>query len=68
MDLFVSANVLKIFEKEIENEVSQSFLFYGDKGLGVLYAAKVFARSMLCEKKVLGGCDKCYFCKESLKE
>lgn len=67
MDLFVSNNVLQIFEKEIENDISQSFLFYGDKGLGVFYAAKVFARSLVCENKVLGCCEKCYFCKESAK-
>lgn len=67
MDLFVSNNVLQIFKKEIENDMSQSFLFYGEKGLGVFYAAKVFARSLVCENKVLGCCEKCYFCKESLK-
>jgi DNA polymerase III subunit delta' len=67
MDLFVANNVLQIFEKEIENDVSQSFLFYGDRGLGVFYAAKVFARSLVCENKVLGCCENCYFCKESLK-
>ena len=67
MDLFVSNNVLQIFKKEIENDMSQSFLFYGEKGLGVFYAAKVFARSLVCENKVLGCCEKCYFCKESVK-
>ena len=68
MDLFVSDNVLKIFEKEIKEDLSLSFLFYGEKGLGVFYAAKVFAKSLLCEKKVLGGCGKCYFCTESDKK
>jgi len=40
------------------------FLFWGPEGVGKKTVADAFARGILCQKKIFGGCDKCETCLE----
>jgi len=63
--LFLNDYIKKFLTSQLnmENRLAQSLLFLGEEHLGKFHTAKIFAKSLLCEKHILGGCDNCNSCK-----
>ena len=50
------------------DKVSHAYLFVGDKGVGKMSMAKVFAQTLQCESKGIEPCMKCKSCLQMLSE
>ena len=63
--LFLNKNTETFLKSQLDPEtrLAQSLLFHGEENLGKLYTAKIFAKSVLCEKHVWMGCDNCNSCR-----
>lgn len=56
-------NVIEYFKRTIENKnISHSYLFEGNYGVGKTFLAKIFAKTLLCEKGKAKPCHKCTSC------
>jgi len=65
MELLLNPLVKNFLIEKLNNDtlINQSLLFWGESDLGKLSTAKVFAKSILCNSKTLGGCNQCSSCK-----
>ncbi len=64
MDLLINPAVKNFLIAKLEdnNKLNQSLLFWGESDLGKFTTAKLFAKSLLCSQKKLGGCNQCENC------
>lgn len=54
---------IKILKRAIKNkQISHSYLFEGEEGIGKKLVAKVFAKTLLCKEEGTDPCNKCSSC------
>ncbi|MFN7088343.1 MAG: AAA family ATPase, partial [Candidatus Paceibacteria bacterium] len=59
--------ILGFLNKILERKIPiHGFLFAGPEGVGKKFVATLFAKGILCENSIFGGCRKCASCKEFL--
>jgi DNA polymerase-3 subunit delta' len=57
--------IVKFLKRILSDNIPfQGFLFYGPAGVGKKTTAFEFAKGIVCERKIFGGCKKCKNCEE----
>ncbi|MBI2633937.1 MAG: AAA family ATPase [Parcubacteria group bacterium] len=65
MSIVGHERIIKFLKRILSQSIPfHGFLFQGPEGVGKKTVAREFARGILCEKKIFGGCGKCASCKE----
>lgn len=61
-DVFHEEQMKKLISSVRENHVQHAYIFEGEKGIGKLKAARLFAASLVCENESLTPCGACRAC------